>query len=336
MGRKDPSRHAYRKPRPCGLTVHPALGCSLGCVYCYVPETGIRGVRVSELSGEELVREIRANPYFVEGRMGTFLAIGSVCEPLHPMVFEKTVEFIEALKALGNPIQVATKWRALEDPSPLREVNVLVSVCTIRHAEALEPGAPPPEERMELIKQLRKAGAYPYLFLRPIIPGVTEAEAAEILRAARDSGALGVVVGSLRVTKRIVERLKRSGVDCTEVLRRAPKLDSRQRYIRELDLKRRIMEEARRAGLTALGQACCASARSYGVPCAGLCWARGRCSSCGNACLSKLPDNVNEALRELGLEGEERDGRILVKGPVSNALVVRLETMARRVVEVVR
>ncbi len=336
MARRDPSRHAYRKPRPCGLTVHPALGCSLGCVYCYVPEMGVRGVRVSKLSGEELVKEIRANPYFVEGRMGTFLAIGSVCEPLHPMVYRKTAEFIEALRTLGNPIQVATKWKALEDPSPLRGVNVLVSVCTVRYAGLLEPGAPPPRERMELISQLRRAGAYPYLFLRPIIPGVTEVEVADIIGEARESGALGVVVGSLRVTSRIVERLKRSGVDCSEVLRRVYRLDRRQRYIRGRDLKLKVMRASLEAGLTPLGQACCASARTYEVPCAGLCWARGRCSQCGNACWSRLPDNVEEALGELGLKGKEVNGKILVKGPVSDATIVKLEVMTRRLVEVAR
>ncbi len=28
--------HARRRPIPCGMTIHTGVGCSYGCVYCYL------------------------------------------------------------------------------------------------------------------------------------------------------------------------------------------------------------------------------------------------------------------------------------------------------------
>ncbi len=60
----------------------------------------------------------------------------------------------------------------------------------------------------------------PFLFLRPIIPGLTEYEYRELIDLALEYGVEGVVAGSLRVTRRIIDYLRDAGLDVGEVLRR--------------------------------------------------------------------------------------------------------------------
>ncbi|MDK2384540.1 MAG: radical SAM protein, partial [Candidatus Korarchaeota archaeon] len=200
---RDP--HARRRPRPCGLTIHTGTGCSYGCVYCYVPDMGFpMRPRPYPLAAEQLAYAVAINPYVAVGRHGTLLALGSVTEPLLPETRDRALAYIEALRGfLGNPAQLSTKAYidaelagelAGRDPS----ISILVSLSTLRMASRLEPGAPSPRERLEGIGNASRRGLHVSLFLRPIIPGVTEADAPAIMHGARVRGARGVVMGSLR------------------------------------------------------------------------------------------------------------------------------------------
>jgi len=103
--------YSKRRPKPCGLTIHPGIGCALGCLYCYLQDMGLgKCVELSLLSGEELVVSLLLNPRFVPGRYGTFLAFGSICEPFHHEISGKTIEYLDAIdRWLGNPCQISTK-----------------------------------------------------------------------------------------------------------------------------------------------------------------------------------------------------------------------------------
>jgi DNA repair photolyase len=97
-------------------------------------------------------------------------------------------------------------------------------VTTLRYWRVLEPGAPSPLERFERASRLVRAGICVTLFLRPIVPGVTDREVGEILDTALSYGIRRVVPGTLRVTPRILARLTSAGVvDVGEVERRLPR-----------------------------------------------------------------------------------------------------------------
>jgi len=53
-----------RRPRSCGLTIHPSLGCSLRCAYCYLWEMGlvVPSPAPNLLPPDRLVRDLRRNP----------------------------------------------------------------------------------------------------------------------------------------------------------------------------------------------------------------------------------------------------------------------------------
>jgi DNA repair photolyase len=321
--RRDP--HSKRSPIPCGLTVHTGIGCGYGCVYCYIYDMGFSGrAKPYPLRGEELALALALNPYFIPGRWGTLLAFGSVTEPFAPETRSRAFEYLNATRDwLGNPQQISTKtalngedfkvFISSVDP----EIDVLVTVTTLRHWRRLEPGASPPDERFEFMERLKKHGLHVTLFLRPILPGVTDSEAEQIIRRAAEAGVERVVLGTLRVTQGILARLKASGIVnvgfIEERLPRRPRNRRDQVPIRARDLKERVERIARDYGLEVLPSSCSSNIASHGQACAAC-----KMGPCGDP--ARLPkvdkEEVRVLLEKAGLKPvtiEVREFKIEVK-----------------------
>lgn len=310
VARKDP--HASRSPRACGITVHPGLGCPYQCKYCYIYDMGF-SVSVSPypLTGLQLVYSLLSNECFVPGTRGTYLAIGSVTEPLHPIVKSRTFEYIEAIyNYLSNPVQFSTKsYISSKDAEKLAElsgqrISPLVTVATLEAHKELEPYAPPVERRLEAIRNLREAGLQPFLFLRPIIPGITEREYREIVDLAVEYGAVGVVAGSLRVTRSTLSRLKEAGIDVAEIVKRLEvspdRMAPRKQYnVNTSDIKGDIARYSRKAGLMFYPSACMANLHSHGLTC----WKMRVIATGGSAGFTvPSPSEVCATVKSLGVE----------------------------------
>jgi len=297
--------HARRRPRPCGITIHPGHGCPLRCTYCYIYDMGF-GIkpRPYPLSGEELAYALARNPYVVPER--TLAAFGSVTEPLLPLLREKTLEYATSISRwLRLPIQLSTKLLIDEDfVESLRSADpgasILVSVSSLRYWRKLEPNAPEPLLRIERASIAAREGLRVDLFLRPIIPGIlTEKELRELFLAAREAGFSGVVTGSLRVTKSIMERLRAADipVEVLEKSLRGVKLSERQVPVPDRSTKEAARSVAAEVGLEYLPSACAANVRSHRMGCA-LC----NFGPCG-ALPRPDPSDVEEFLELLGLKG---------------------------------
>jgi DNA repair photolyase len=263
------NNHSHRKPIQCGLTIHPGNDCAYSCVYCYIPDMGFKFKKPKpcELSPEELVLALLYNRDFLPGRNGTYIAIGSVVEPFQPELKSLTLGYIAELAKMGNPLQFSTKsYLARVDAETIRSAcnwaSPLITILTLDDAKAhaLEPLAPKPRERLSTIKNLASAGLKPFLFLRPILPGiVTIEEYSNLIDETIRHGANGVVMGNLRVTKRIIEGMKRKELDVSEIVKRARLIDDRQRAIPVLDIQNKIEQQF--SNLTNMfRRACCASA----------------------------------------------------------------------------
>ena len=292
--------HAKRKPRPCGLTIHTVIGCTGRCKYCYLPDMGvsISEARVYSLQPDEFSLALLYNPYFLPGRTGTYLAVGSLGEPFHPLGSNLTIQVLLSFKKwLGNPIQFSTKLsikKHVASLSKFREypLSPLITIITLKKWKELEPGVASPEERFESIKALRSAGLYPIIFIRPILPGITDREINEILKLAKEHGAVGALFGSLRLSPSILARI-RNYVNQEELTRRISRSlkPGKQTSIASLDLKRAAAKAAREIGLQFFFSACCANtyaaylSTGNRIPCAGLCWIEGRfCTQCPVDC----------------------------------------------------
>ncbi|MEM3394204.1 MAG: radical SAM protein, partial [Candidatus Methanomethylicia archaeon] len=81
------------------------------CIYCYIQDMGFNFKRITPygLNGLELAYALLSNPYYMPTMYGTYLAIGSVTEPFHELVVNKTIEYLRAIEELENPVQFSTK-----------------------------------------------------------------------------------------------------------------------------------------------------------------------------------------------------------------------------------
>ena len=290
--------HAKRRPRHCGLTIHTGMGCPYQCSYCYIYSMGFpKKISLYPLPTLGIIYAILSNPYFIPGRNGTFLAIGSITEPFHPRIIEYTISVIRDISNyLGNPTQVSTKaYLNKEHIDDIKNANpkisILYTITTINHSHILEPYAPSPQKRFESIKILTGKNIHTSLFIRPIIPGLTDLENQNILMQGIASNVKRVVYGSLRVNEDILARLSKTlnYRIISGILNRigGQGIGKKQIYIYSTDIKKRLVKEAMELGYKIYPSACSANVDSTGVSCY-MC----RMGPCGD--ISKLP-TINES-----------------------------------------
>ena len=271
----EKDHHSRRKPRPCGMTIHTGIGCSYGCTYCYIYDMGFPGrVQPYPLSPLELVYALSLNPYIVPRY--TLAAYGSVTEPFLPETSKLAIEYIKNVyKWLKLPSQVSTKSVISNDLAKELyyaepNINVLITLVTLERYRELEPRAPQPRERLKGAKNAIDHGLKITLFLRPIIPGVTDREAVGILKEAADVGIESIVLGSLRVTPGILKRLESRGIDTKAIIKRLPRYPRNNRdqvTIKCSDIKKRISMMAKDMGFKVFETACAANIYAHNEYC---------------------------------------------------------------------
>jgi DNA repair photolyase len=178
---------------PFTWTVNPYRGCAMGCRYCYAAYThefmGIEGADFHSLvyvkSGHEAETERRLATAV---RAGETIAIGSATDPYQPAEAEAHVtrRFLEMVARHRNArVGLITKGALiLRDVELLQKIHarskLSVHVSLVSpHAELvrkLDPWAPPPEVRIEVMRRLVEAGIDTSLGLAPVLPGLTDDE----------------------------------------------------------------------------------------------------------------------------------------------------------------
>ena len=211
-------------------SVNPYTDCQFGCVYCYIHGSrygaGIRGLAVKVNAPEVLDRELSCRAS--RGQYG-FVAFSSSTEPWMPLEAHYRVSrrCLEALLRHRFPVHCLTKSKLiLRDldlllrldgeavlPQDLnwvgRGVLVTVSLSTLREdlASIFEPGAPKPEERLELVGRLRDRGLKAGVAYIPVLPYLSDGELEEMVRAAVEVDASYVFFGSSPSTAGSLEAL---------------------------------------------------------------------------------------------------------------------------------
>ena len=188
---------------PFAWTVNPYRGCAMGCRYCYATYThefmGLANpddfhslVYVKTGGEEETGRRLA-----LAVRRGERVALGTATDPYQPGEAEARVtrRFLELVARYRNVrLGIVTKGAlVLRDLDLLRKVHarsrlsVHVSLVT-PHADLarrLDPWAPPPEVRIEVLRRLREEGLDARLGLAPILPALTDDEPSLDLLLAR-------------------------------------------------------------------------------------------------------------------------------------------------------
>ena len=193
---------------PFRWTVNPYRGCAMGCRYCYATYT-------HEFMGIATPEEFHSTVYVKQGheprtatdlarlvRRGEKIAVGAATDPYQPGEAEARVTrgFLQVVaQHRGARLGITTKGAlVLRDLDLLQriqrrsELSVHVSLNSPRAdlLRRIEPWAPPPEVRIEVMRRLVEAGIEVWLGLAPVLPAITDAEedVDELLRRVAAAG----------------------------------------------------------------------------------------------------------------------------------------------------
>lgn len=196
---------------PFRWTINPMRGCSHACRYCFarptheyldldagrdfdsqiVVKTNIVPVLRKELARQSWKREpvalgTNTDPY--QRAEGRYMLMPGI---------------IRALTESGTSFSILTKGTLIRRDLPLlalaaTKVDVQVSVSLAFHdadlQKALEPGAPSPRARLDLIRAITDAGLSCTVLVAPVIPFLTDSSKhlETLIGAIEDAGATGV------------------------------------------------------------------------------------------------------------------------------------------------
>ncbi len=180
---------------PFDWTVNPYRGCAMGCRYCYATYT-------HEFLGIATPEEFHSTVYVKRGaeaetakalaravRRGELVALGTATDPYQPGETREQVtrRFLELVaQHRGVRLAITTKGAiVLRDLELLLKIHarssLLIQVSLISPRSdllrRLEPWAPPPEVRIDVMRRLAAAGLRVSHSLAPILPAITDAEA---------------------------------------------------------------------------------------------------------------------------------------------------------------
>jgi DNA repair photolyase len=190
----------------------PYRGCAHGCRYCdgraekyYVEGDFERDIAARTNLPDLVARDVESG---IAAREWGSLCIGSgVTDVYQPVERELclTRKTLEALIPTKLPIVILTKsdlvLRDFDLLARFPRALVIVTVTTTdpEIAAALEPGASPPERRLEVVRQARAAGFLSGVLAMPLCPGITDTEenTGKLFRSTTEAGAQFTYPGGL-------------------------------------------------------------------------------------------------------------------------------------------
>lgn len=209
---------------PFRWSLNPYRGCVHGCHYCYARAThrflGLnagddfsRRIIVKTNMPEVLRRELGRSSWRRER-----VALGTATDPYQPCEgrYRITRRLLEALRDFATPVSVVTKSTlVLRDGDllaglarlPGTRVNVTITTLDPVLWRQVEPGTPPPRQRLEVMRRLASIGVPCGVYMAPILPGLSDTDEAieAVASAARDYGATTFWAAPLRLAPLVKE-----------------------------------------------------------------------------------------------------------------------------------
>jgi DNA repair photolyase len=160
--------------------INPYIGCNHGCVYCYAEFmsrfTGHGGEKWGDFMD---IKEGYPLPK-LRNFEGTCILFGSATDPYNPLEkkFQKTRKLLEffAENKANVTIDILTKSTLIKRDLDLlvripgARVGISLSTTDSIFARVVERHAPSPQERLDTMRVLSKAGITVYTFISPIFP----------------------------------------------------------------------------------------------------------------------------------------------------------------------
>jgi DNA repair photolyase len=268
---------------PFTQSINPYQGCEHGCIYCYArpshayldlsPGLDFETRLFAKPNAAELLSAELARP----GYRCEPIALGTNTDPYQPIEREWKItrSVLEVLAACDHPVTITTKGAAiLRDvdlfaamaAKSLARVFVSIPMLDKSLARRLDPRAPAPARRLEMVAALARAGVPVGVMVAPVIPQLTDKDLEAVLEAAAAHGATSAGWTMLRLPREVAP-LFRAFLDAHYPLRAAhvmslvqqvrggrdndPRFGARMRGSGELAalIERRFGVAARRLGL---------------------------------------------------------------------------------------
>jgi DNA repair photolyase len=193
------------------LRVEPYSTCGHRCVYCFG-----RWYRVesAESIDFDVVRGFKRILKFLRRRNLRMMPfrLSTLVDPFQPIEEERHLSrhIMNLCLKYETPLIINTKATLLlKDDNLLRImmrlsdrglVIVQVSFSTINTeiARVLEPNAPQPIERFDMVEKISRENVPVIIRLQPFIPGITDHEVEDIIRQSRYAGVKQIIVEALR------------------------------------------------------------------------------------------------------------------------------------------
>ncbi len=180
---------------PSKYVVHPYTGCGHGCLYCYASSyiKNFYSPRPKKFSEIVFVRGLGRVP------PGSVIELSTSSDPYTPPEGELklTREVITKVLASGHKLLITTKSslvvRDLDILTRYRgRVAVAMTITTLNQeiASVMEPGAPPPAERLKAVRKLSQAGIPVLVRLDPVVPLVND-DAGDIYKLVIEASKAG-------------------------------------------------------------------------------------------------------------------------------------------------
>lgn len=207
---------------PFDRSINPYRGCEHGCIYCYARPThawlnlspGLDfETRLIARPGiaEVLDAELRRPAYRVAP-----VAIGTNTDPYQPVERERGVmrAVLGVLSDFRHPVWITTRGTTIERDIDLIAgmaaqglASVSISVTTLDEslARKMEPRAPAPKRRLQMIRRLADAGIPVRIQVSPLIPALTDHELETVMEAGRDAGARAANTIPLRLPLEVAQ-----------------------------------------------------------------------------------------------------------------------------------
>ena len=211
---------------PFEYSVNSYRGCAHGCIYCYARPTHEYLGFSAGLDFERKLLVKMDGPALLRRALGSsrwkprVIAMSGVTDPYQPIErkLRLTRGCLEVLAEFMNPVGIITKNHLVtRDIDLLRELArqdaavVNVSVTTLDPAlqRVMEPRTSTPARRLDAIARLTEAGIPVRVMVAPVIPGLTDHEIAEILRACAQAGAWAAAYQMLRLPLGVADLFER-------------------------------------------------------------------------------------------------------------------------------
>lgn len=205
--------------------LNPYLGCAHGCVYCYASfmcrfsghqEAWGEFLDVKVNFAEALARQLGSRRSKIQGSV----ILGTVTDAYQPAeavygITRDTLKVLAEDQRLG--VHILTKsslvTRDIDILKTLKSCEVGFTITTLnpKISEVFEPGASTPNQRLEAARRLMDAGIPVWIFIAPLLPGVSDTEVGleAVLKALCESGVREILIDWLNPYPAVVHRLKK-------------------------------------------------------------------------------------------------------------------------------